>query len=197
MDTRRSAFLVLGLMPLTACVAQHKELSVSSFAAMQRDAVESHNITLGPAALGFVSFIGRFAGNHDPHSAAAMNVLRGLHMVQVHNFEFATDHTYAQADLEALRSQLTSPRWHQMVQVRDRGTNENVDIYYTLDNHIITGMVIIAAEPREFTLVNIVGTIDFKAIGALSHNFVPREHGRPPLALTQSDGSVSPKNDGL
>jgi Domain of unknown function (DUF4252) len=197
MDTRRSAFLVLGIMLPGLCVAQRAELNVPSLAAMQREAVESVNITLGPVALGFMRFIGRFAGDHDPDSAAAMNVLRGLNRVQVHNFQFATDHAYTQADLEPLRTQLTSPGWHQMVQVRNRSTSENVDIYCALDNHTVKGVVILAAEPREFTLVSIVGTIDFDQIGKLRHAFVPRERGRQPVALTQSDGSVSPQNDGL
>ncbi len=190
MHARRSAFLVLALVLPGLCVAHPPVLKVPSLAALQRDAVESVNITFGPVALGFMRFLSRFASTHDPNGAAAINALRGLHRVEVHNFRFATDHPYVQADLDALRSQLTSPGWHQMVQVRSRSTSENVDIYYTLDNRTVTGLVVIAAEPREFTLVNIVGTIDFGQIGMLSHTFVSREHARPPPALTQSDGTV-------
>ena len=190
MHTRRFAFLVLALVLPALCAAQRSELSApsaASLAAMQRDAVESVNITLGPATLALLRFMGHFAGRHDPDAAAAMNVLRGVHRVQVRNFRFATDHSYSQTDLEALRSQLTSPGWHQMVQVRNRSTSENVDIYYTLDNHTVTGLMVIAAEPLEFTLVNIVGTMDFNQIGKLRQTFIAREHGRPPLAAVAGE----------
>ena len=197
MHTRRSAFLVLALMLPAVCAAQRPDFRVPSLAAMQRDAVESFNLTLGPVALGLIRFMSHFAGRHDPHSAEARNVLRGVHRVQIRNFQFATDHPYRQADLEALRAQLTSPGWHQMVQVRNRSTSENVDIYCALDNHTVIGLVIVAAEPREFTVVNIVGTIDFDQIGRLRHTFVPREHDRPPPALTQSERSASSQDDAL
>lgn len=195
MYCRRCAVLVLGLVLPALCAAQSSMLRIPSFAALQRDAVESVNVTLGPGTLGFLRFMSRFADDHDPRGAAARSVLRGLHTVQVHSLQFATDHAYSQADLEALRSQLTAPGLRHLVQVRDRDTSENVDVYCALDNHIITRLVIIAAEPRELTLVNIDGTIDVDQIARLRHAFVP-EHGRSALALTGSYGNLSRAGDG-
>ncbi|MGH8219583.1 MAG: DUF4252 domain-containing protein [Steroidobacteraceae bacterium] len=186
MYCRRSALLVLGFMLPVLCVAQTPALAVPSLAAMQRDAVDSVDITLGPETLGFLRFMSRFAGDHDPRGAAARDVLHGLHTVQIHSLQFASDHAYSQADLEALRAQLTAPGLHHLVQVRDSGTSENVDVYCALDNHIITRLVILAAEPREFTLVNIDGAINVDQVETLRHAFVPN-HGRRALALSESD----------
>ncbi|MGH8298122.1 MAG: DUF4252 domain-containing protein [Steroidobacteraceae bacterium] len=145
---------------------------------MQRDSVDSVNITLGPGALGLLRSMSRLGDEHDPHSAAAMSLLRGLHTVQIHSFQFAADHTYRQADLEALRSQLSGPGWQHVVQARGRGANGDVDIYCALTNHTITGLVIIAAQPREFTLVNVVGTIDPDQIGMLRHDLTSIDRDR-------------------
>jgi Domain of unknown function (DUF4252) len=179
---RRSALLALCLL-LPACATQPSAPKVPSLAAMQSDAVDSVNITLGPVSLGFLSFISRFGGEHDPNIAAARSLLHGLHKVQVHNFEFAADHTYRQSDLEAIRSQLAAPDWRHIVEVWDRAENESVDIYCTLDNHKLTGLLIVAAEPREFTVVNIVGTIDLDQIAGLRQSFVSHDRTSLPQAV--------------
>jgi hypothetical protein len=49
----------------------------------------------------------------------------------------------------------------------------------------VKGLVIIACEPREFTIVNIVGTIDLEQIAGLRRTFVPPANGMtqvPPQA---------------
>ncbi len=177
MSSRWVTFLVLGLTLSALCpAAQPPVLRLPSLALMERDAVESVNVTLGPFALGLMKFAMRHAdAQNDPQAEAVTEVLRGLKNVQVHNYRFKRDHLYAQADLESLRSQLASPDWHQIVQVRDHEKSEDVDIYCSLDNDKITGMVILAAEPREFTLVNIVGEVDPNQIAALRRTFV--SHG--------------------
>lgn len=65
---------------------------------------------------------------HDPHSAAATNLLRGLHEVQIRSFIFSADHIYRRTDIEQLTSKLMAPDWRHVVQVRDGRTNEYVDV---------------------------------------------------------------------
>ena len=166
MRAHRSALLAVCFL-LPACATQTPALEVPSLAAMQRDSVDSVDLTLGPVALGVLRILGSSGSRHDPDSAAEMKLLHGLHKVEVRSYEYATDHTYRQADLEALRSQLTGPGWQHIMQARDRGSDGDVDIYCALDNHTITRLVIIAAEPREFSLINIAGSIDPDQIGML------------------------------
>lgn len=162
---------------LPACAAQTPALEPSALAAMQRESVDSAHITLGPVSLGSLRFFGSFGG-HDPDSAAEIKLFHSLHSVDVRSYQFASDHTYRQADLEALRSQFTTPGWQHIIQARDRGSDGDVDIYCALKNHTIIRVVIIAAEPREFSLVNIAGTIDPGQIGMLRDGFVSNKDGR-------------------
>jgi hypothetical protein len=46
-----------------------------------------------------------------------------------------------------------------------------VDVYVCLEVGKIKGLAIIASEPREFTIVNIVGSIDPDKIGRLEGQF--------------------------
>ena len=194
MRTHRSALLGLTLL-LAACATRTPAFKASSLAAIRRGSVDSVNVTLGPVTLGFIRWLDRFGGDHGPDSAEARNLMRGLHKVQIHSFQFATEHTYGRGDLEALRSHFASPDRRRVVRVRERGTNGDIDIYCSLVKHTITRLVIIDAEPREFTLVNIVGTIDADRIGMLRRGFIPHEQGKPELALTRSEGRIARETD--
>jgi hypothetical protein len=191
MFSRWTALLALSLTLPVLCLAQPPALKLPSLADMERDSVESVNITLGPLAPGFAKFVMRHADERDPEAEAMTKVLGGLKKVQVHNFRFRRDHVYAQAELDSLRTQLTSPEWHPMVQVRDHDSHEDVDIYCALENNMITGLVILAAEKREFTLVTIEGTIDPNQIAALRRTFVHGGPGVSRVALTERDPGSS------
>ena len=164
---------VVGFVLPQLCFAQPPELKLPNFDGLRRDAVESVDVTLGPNVLGFAS---QFVDENDPQSATIKRALRGVQKVQVKSYRFTTDHSYAPADLEALRSQLAAPVWHQLVQVHDRGKSEDVDIYYALDHHTVTELAILAAEPRQFTVVNILGAVDLEQVASLGRVFVPGGH---------------------
>ena len=180
MDLRSLALLASCLLLSGRCPAQPPALKLPSLVELQRQAAESVDITLGPSELSVVS---QFMGEADARSAAVRKMVRGLQSVQVRNYRFDTDHVYARSDLEALRSQLAVSGWHQLVRVRGHGQDGDVDVYYALDNHTITAVAILAARPREFTLVNVVGAIDLDQIAALRRTFVPGERDGPPLTL--------------
>jgi hypothetical protein len=86
----------------------------------------------------------------------------GKGLVYVREFEFERAGVYTASDLEAIRAQVRAPGWSQLMKVEDReeGDEETVEIYVygKADRRNFHGaMVIIAAEPRELTVVNIVG----------------------------------------
>lgn len=184
MNTHKIAALALGLLLPAFGAARAAELQIPSLAQLQRDAVESVDITLGPSALGFLGFMTHLASDHDPDAAVAHQVLRGLQEIQVHNFTFACNHAAAQAgDVDALRTQLAGPGWRRLVQVRQPRDGQNVDVYYVPSgDHKVSQMAVLVAEPREFTLVHLVGSIDMAQIASLSHSF----------AVNAANGSRSP-----
>jgi Domain of unknown function (DUF4252) len=157
-----AALACLGL-PLLAG-AQSPELKLPSFASLQQKATESVDITIGSLALGIMS---RLIDNDDEDSADVKKALKRLKAVQIRSYQFASDFAYSTADIEAVRSQLSGPGWTPLTQVHDRKKNEDVDIYVALDAQKITGFAIISTEPREFTILNIVGAVDLKQFAKL------------------------------
>lgn len=101
--------------------------------------------------------------------AKAKQIIQGLSAVYVKNFEFEKEGEYSEADLKVLRSQLRSPEWSNIIDVREK--SESVTVYMKGDGAKAQGIVVIAAEPKELTVVQIVGSIDPSMLGALGGQF--------------------------
>jgi hypothetical protein len=62
--------------------------------------------------------------------------------------------------------------------VRSRRSSGDVDVFLKVPSTGIGGVVIIVAEPRELTFVNIVGTISPEDVADIGGEFhIPRLHG--------------------
>jgi hypothetical protein len=153
--------------------AVEPELNIPSFRHLQLKATDSVDITLD----GFLMRIAKkFAAKHagDEAQDEALNLLQDIKSVRVRNFTFDSDNAYSKADIDGVRKQLQGPGWSALVQVHKRG-DEDVDVYVCLDGEQVKGLAVIASEPREFTIVNIVGSIDIDKIGQLEGEFgIPR-----------------------
>jgi len=57
------------------------------------------------------------------------------------------------------------------VETHSRKTRANVDIYIMIDNNQAVGLALIASEPRQFTIVNIIGAIDLDKLHKLEGQF--------------------------
>jgi Domain of unknown function (DUF4252) len=160
------------LMPVLAWAAPNARLTLPDFDALAKKATESVTITLDPALLGMA---GRFLDSSDPQDAATKEVIKGLQGIYIRSYTFDKDAEYRQADLDAVRSQLSAPGWTRLVQTHSRKTHADVDIYIMLEKNQAIGLAVIASEAREFTIVNIVGSIDLDKLHKLEGQFgVPK-----------------------
>ncbi len=164
-------FLAL-LAPAFVWAGPSPRLVLPEFSALAQKATESVTITLDAALL---AMAGRFMNGNDPQDAATREILKGLQGIYIRSYTFDKDAAYQQADIDAVRSQLSAPGWNRLVQTRSRKSQANVDIYIMVANNQATGLALIASEPRQFTIVNIVGAIDLDKLHKLEGQFgVPK-----------------------
>ena len=145
--------------------AESGRLTLPDFRVLETKASESTVVTVGPWLLHFAS---HFANDHDPDGAATRRVLANIKSITIHSYEFDSDFVYSQADVDAVRAQLRAANWNRLAQVRSKDRN-NVDVYVSMDNDKTTGLAVISSEPRELTIVNVVGSIspeDLQRLGA-------------------------------
>jgi hypothetical protein len=167
--------LFTALLSVTALAEPAALLKLPSFDSLTERATESVNITLDAQLLGMAA---RFLNSDNPEDAAVKEVVSGLKGIYVRSFTFEEDFVYPKSDIDALRKQLSGPGWQRLVEVRSRKEQANVDIYMSVFQGKANGLAIIASEPREFTIVNIVGAVDLEKLRQLEGQF-----GIPDLEL--------------
>jgi hypothetical protein len=62
---------------------------------------------------------------------------------------------------------LVAPAWSRIIGARSRKDKTDVEVYVRIDGDKATGLTVLAIEPKEFTVVNIVGAIDLEKLHRL------------------------------
>jgi hypothetical protein len=96
---------------------------------------------------------------------AAANVSR----VAVRHYEFATIGQYADSDLEAIRKQVST--WSRVINVKEE--HESTEVYMlTSPDGKPAGFLLISAEPKELTVVHVVGSVDLASLRAVVNSTI-------------------------
>jgi hypothetical protein len=172
-----TVFLALALLSLAPpSRGQNARLKLDHLEKLSSKAVEVNNVTLDSDMLQLAA---KFLDmdKDDPEAAQVKDLVKKLRGIYVKNFEFEEPNQYSAADVEEIRAQLAVPGWSKIVENRDKRTAENNEIYVMKDaSNNIAGIAILVAEPKELTVVNIVGPVDLDKLSALSGKFgIPGE----------------------
>lgn len=162
-----AALAILG-MASPADAQSHGQLKLPEFESLTGKASESVIVTLDSKLLGLAA---AWLSEGDPEQAEAKKILTSLTGIYVRQFTFDSDYAYPKADLDAVRRQLAAPGWTRIVGARSNREHTDVDVFMLVDGDKVGGLAIIASEPREFVVVNIVGSIDLKQLHDLEGKF--------------------------
>jgi len=179
-------------------VAQAGKLELKNLDKLAGRASEVNDVTLDGTLLQFAASV--MKNSDDPDSAQVVELIKGLKGIYVKNFEFDSPGQYSQADVEAIRSQLTGPGWQRIVTSFSKHNGERDEVYLLKQGDKITGLTVLVAEAKELSVVNIVGTIDPEKLSELGGHFgIPNEvndHSKPKLVPRNDGGkSKNPKPD--
>jgi hypothetical protein len=115
-------------------------------------------------------------GKEDKDEEAVKQMIQGLQGVYVREYEFDKDHSYSAEELEGLRKYFENSSWSPMVRERTKGEAKGTDVYVKLVDNKMQGLFVLDAEPKELTLVLILGPVDIEALGKLGGNFgIPKD----------------------
>lgn len=165
---------VFRLTVLAACLAvlasaQQFQFNLEHLTAKASDTV---NVSLNGATLQFAA---KFLDSKDPDQSKVKKLIAGLEGIYVKSFEFQKAGEWTPADLESVRKQLKSPDWSKIVGVKSTADGEIDEIYVRSQSGKINGVAILAAEPKELTVVYIAGTVDLDSLAELGgHLGIPK-----------------------
>jgi hypothetical protein len=152
--------LLAGLAP-----AQDVKWNYDKLAAKASDTVE---VSLSGGLLRLAT---KFLSDDDKDEAQVKKLVGGLKGIYVKSFEFKKPGDYSAADVDSFRTPLRAPDWERIVGVHSTEDGETVEVYIKNEGKNIGGLAIIATEPKQVTLVNIVGPIDLDSLSELGGHF--------------------------
>src|SRR5580658_9834516 len=123
-------------------------------------------VTLGKNMLAFAS---KFMNGKDEDEAATRKLIDGLDGVYVREYEFDKEGEYSADEIDKLRQYFETSEWTPIVKERSRKDGENTDVMMKLVNGETHGMFILEAEPKELTIVLILGPIHLDDLHKLTH----------------------------
>jgi len=155
-------FLALGTVLVHGQDAPGRlKINLDKLATKASDSVE---ITIDERLLKLAA---KLLSSSTPDEAKIKELVAGLKGVYVRSYEFDQPGGYSSSDVEEIRAQLRAPGWSKIVGVRSRKEGENVEVFTLLNGNNIVALAIIAADPKELTVVNIVGPIDLEKLSQL------------------------------
>lgn len=113
----------------------------------------------------------RFLSDKKPNEVKIKEAIAGIRGIYVKRFQFDQDNLFSNADVEPVLSQLRSPLWAQLVEVRSKREGQNIDVYTMIEGGKINGVAIVATDKRQVTVVNIVGPVDVDKLAELRGSF--------------------------
>ena len=128
-------------------------------------------VTLSKSMLAFAA---KILNSKHEDDAETRKLIEGLDGIYVRDYEFDKAGAFTAEDVDQLRKQFETAEWSSLVKERERKTGESTDIMVKLVNGESHGMFILDVEPKELTIVLILGPIKMedlsklKGIGGLS-----------------------------
>jgi hypothetical protein len=148
--------------------AQLLQLRITGLDGLASKAKESVDITLDSNLL---QMAGGFLVGKGKDGDKAKELLTGLKAITVRHYEFNEEGQYRVEDLDRIRTQLQAPGWSKIIASQSKG--EISEVYTRTEQGKVVGFAIIAAEPKELTVVAIEGNIDLNDLSKLKALGVP------------------------
>ena len=174
--------MMLVAMLLVSFVATQAQDARLQFDQLDKLAPKADNVVEVTLDKNLLQVAAKFLSDKNPTEAAVKDLVSKLQGVYVRVFEFDKPGEYSLSDVEPIRSQVTAPGWSKIVGVMSKREGQKVDVHLRMDNSgMIHGLLILATQPKELVVVNIVGPIDLEKLSQLEGQF-----GIPKLDLDKS-----------
>ena len=175
---RFALFTVLVTLGAAATAgAQNPRIQTSQLDALAAKASQTVDVNIDERLMQLTA---KFLSSKDDDEAKVKELVNGLKGIYVKSFEFENEGQYTEADLEGIRSQLRNTAWNRIVNVNSKKEG-SVEVYLMQTGDQISGLALLATEPKEITVVNIIGPVDLEKLTQLEGQF-----GIPDLDIERS-----------
>lgn len=125
---------------------------------------------------------------NDQDAKKVGQAISGLKGIYVRVFNFANENEYNVADVEQIRSQLQSPAWEKLANVRSKKNNQKVDVFTMFTGDVMSGVAVVVSDTKSIAVVNVIGPIDIDLLAEMSGKL------NIPKIEIERDNETKPKN---
>jgi hypothetical protein len=159
--------LVLGTAALAApALAQNSPLPLPPPVEKQL-AARASNVTEVTLGKNMLAFAAKFMNGKDKDEAGVRQLIQGLDGIYVREYTFDKEGQYSMEEIDKLRQYFETSEWSPLIREREKKNSESTDVMVKLVNGESHGMFILTAEPKELTIVLILGPIRMDQLGEL------------------------------
>lgn len=164
---RRVLQFILGAAVLAApALAQNSPLPLP--APVEKElAAHASNVTEVTLGKNMLAFAAKFMNGDNKNDVATRRLIEGLDGIYVRDYEFEKPGEYSMVDINKLRQYFQTPEWTPIVHERDVKSGESTDVMMKMINGESRGMFVLSAEPKELSIVMILGPIRMDELNQL------------------------------
>ena len=158
--------------------AQSARLQIDQLDSLANKASETVDVKLDEHLMQLTA---KFFVSKDPDDAEIRDLIKGVKGIYVKSFTFEKEGEYSLAEVDSVMAQLRGGAWSKIIGVTSKKDGDNVEVYLNTAGDQINGLAVLSIEPKEFTVVNIVGPINLEKLVQLEGQFgVPYLNLPPP-----------------
>jgi Domain of unknown function (DUF4252) len=166
MNVRIAACFLAALAMAVPAFAQDSPLNIPP--QLQKElAARASNVTEVTLGKNMLNFAAKFMNGKDKDDAAAQQLIQNLQGIYVRDYEFDKPGQYSLDEVEQLRKSFETSEWSTIVSDREKKSGETTYIMVKTVNGQNDGMFIFSAEPKELSIVLILGPINLDQLGEL------------------------------
>ena len=160
--------VMLAVFMTIAISASAQQIDLKSLDKFAEKAKEKTEITMDEEMLKSASSV---LNSNKAGEAAARKNIEGLKGIYLRAYEFDDATAFKLEDLKPLTDQLKAPNWTAFL--RNKEDDEQTEIWLHRTNGMIDGLLLIAAEKNELTVINAVGLTRIEDLSKLGDLGLP------------------------
>src|SRR5256885_9569329 len=160
--------LVLLIGAVATTMAQGAKLQLDQLDILANKASETIDVKLDEHLMQTTA---KFFSGKDSDDAEIRDLIKNVKGIYVKSFSFEKENEYSSAEIESVMSQLRGGGWSKIIGVTSKKDGDNVEVYLLNIGDQISGLAVVSIEPKEFTIVNVVGPIDLEKLSKLEGSF--------------------------
>ena len=159
--------LAIGILALaSSLIAQTSALPLPSPVEKEM-AARASNVTEVTLGKNMLAFAAKFMDGKDKDDQATKRLIEGLDGIYVREYEFDKEGQFSMEEIDKLRQYFETSEWSPIVHERERKSGESTDVMVKLVNGESHGLFILDVEPKDLTIVLILGPVKMDDLGKL------------------------------